>query len=101
MALRWQDGYGRRILGRSGKIDLPGKAAAVASSMALQEQSCQRAGGDALAELARFRREAYWCLWRRPDALFELSDAVLTAGQAGSLPYLSLEPAVLGHSRCP
>jgi len=61
--------------------------------MALQEQSCQRAGGDALAELARFRREAYWCLWRRPDALFELSDAVLTAGQAGSLPYLSLEPA--------
>ena len=32
------------------------------------------------------------CLWRRPDALFELADAVLTAGPVVSLPYLSLEP---------
>ena len=50
-------------------------------------------GGDPLAGLAGFRRELYRCLWRRPDALFELADAVLTSGRAGSLPYLSLEPA--------
>ena len=41
-----------------------------------------RAGG--------FRQEMFWCLWRCPDALFELADAVLTAGQAVPLPYLSL-----------
>jgi DDE superfamily endonuclease len=49
--------------------------------------------GEALAGLAWFRREFYGCLWQRPDALFELADAVLTAPRAGSLPYLSLEPA--------
>ena len=50
--------------------------------------------GDALARLARFRREYRWCLWRTGDALFELTDAVLTApGLVASLPYLSLEPA--------
>src|SRR6516225_3599081 len=61
--------------------------------MAGGDESCQQAGGDALQKLARFRRELFWCLWRRPDALFELIDAVLAAGYAGSLPYLSLEPA--------
>ena len=65
----------------------------MASSMAGGDESCQQAGGDALQKLARFRRELFWCLWRRPDALFELIDAVLAAGYAGSLPYLSLEPA--------
>jgi hypothetical protein len=61
--------------------------------MPWQEQSCQEAGGDALARLARFRQEMLWCLWRRPDALFDLADAVLTAaGPVVSLPYLSLEP---------
>ena len=64
----------------------------MASSMAGGDESCQQAGGDALQKLARFRRELFWCLWRRPDVLFELTDAVLTAGHAGSLPYLSLEP---------
>jgi hypothetical protein len=64
----------------------------VASSMACGDQLCQETGTDAVAALARFRQELYWCLWRRPDALFELADAVLTAGHAGSLPYLSLEP---------
>jgi hypothetical protein len=53
--------------------------------------SCQQ-DGEALARLARFRRELRWCLWRRGDALFDLADAVLTAPHAGSLPYLSLEP---------
>src|SRR5580698_490604 len=60
--------------------------------MAWQEQSCQRAGsGFGLGELAGFRQRLYWCLWRCPDALFELGEAVLTAGHGGSLPCLSLE----------
>jgi hypothetical protein len=58
--------------------------------MARGDLSCP---GDALGRLAWFRRELYWCLWRRGDALFELADAVLTApGLVASLPYLSLEP---------
>src|SRR5258708_7851540 len=71
------------------------KAAAVAFSMAWQQQSCQRgqsAGENALAGLTAFRRALHGCMWRCPDALFELADAVLTAGPAPSLPYLSLEP---------
>jgi hypothetical protein len=64
----------------------------VAASMACMAGSCQQAGGEAVVRLAWFRRELFWCLWRCPDALFELADAVLTAGRAGSLPYLSLEP---------
>ena len=73
--------------------DLPGKAAAVAFSMACQQRSRQAAGGDALDQLAGFRREVYRCLWRRADALFETADAVLTAGRVPSLPYLSLDAA--------
>jgi hypothetical protein len=73
--------------------DLPGKAAAVAFSMACQQRSCQAAGGDALDQLAGFRRDVYRCLWRRADALFETMDAVLTAGRVPSLPYLSLDAA--------
>jgi hypothetical protein len=62
----------------------------VASSMARGDQSCP---GEALGRLARFRREYYRRLWRGGDALFELTDAVLTApGLVASLPYLSLEP---------
>ena len=54
-------------------------------------QSCP---GDALERLAWFRGELHSCLWRRPDSLFELAEAVLTApGLVASLPYLSLEPA--------
>ncbi len=64
----------------------------MAFSMGWQQPSCQLAGGNALADLAGFRREMRRCLWRRPDALFELADAVLTAGPVVSLPYLSLEP---------
>jgi hypothetical protein len=61
-----------------------------------QQQLCQEGwpgAGEALEELAWFRRGFYRCLWRRPDALFELAGATLTAPRAGSLPYLSLEPA--------
>jgi hypothetical protein len=66
----------------------------VGSSMAAGDQPCQQAGEIAVAGLARFRQAMSWCLWRRPDALFELAEAVLTApGLVPSLPYLSLEPA--------
>ena len=47
----------------------------------------------ALGELARFRQEFYGCLTARPDALFELADAVLcTEGPVRSLVGLSLAP---------
>jgi DDE superfamily endonuclease len=43
--------------------------------------------------LAGFRRELYWCLGRRRDALFELADAVLCGqGRVQMLAELSLEP---------
>jgi hypothetical protein len=64
----------------------------VSFSMPWQGGSCEQAGGDALAALDVFRRQVYRCLWRRGDAQFELADAVLTAGGALRLPYLSLEP---------
>ncbi len=68
------------------------------SSMAAGGQACQRTGGNALDELAGFRAGWYRCLWQRPDALFETTDAVLTAGPVPSLPYLSLEPVMRrGH----
>jgi len=64
--------------------------------MACGQQRCQQGqpwGGDVLERLARFRQEMSWCLWKCPDALFELCDAVLAAaGPVTSLPYLSLEP---------
>ena len=46
----------------------------------------------ALDELRAFRAELYACSTRRADALFELSDALLTAGSVPALPHLSLEP---------
>jgi len=43
--------------------------------------------------LAAFRGELYWCLGRRPDALFELADAVLCKqDRVHMLAELSLEP---------
>jgi hypothetical protein len=52
----------------------------------------QAGSGNGVGELTRFRQQVYRCLWRCPDALFEVMDAVLTAGPVPSLPYLSLEP---------
>jgi hypothetical protein len=40
--------------------------------------------------LRGFRKAFYGCLQRRVDALFELADAILTAGAVPSPPYLSL-----------
>ncbi|MFJ4783492.1 NF041680 family putative transposase [Streptomyces sp. NPDC088794] len=48
---------------------------------------------DAFAELSFFRMEFYACLTQRPDALFELSDALLCAdGPVRTLVELSLAP---------
>lgn len=47
----------------------------------------------ALEQLTQFRTGLYRCLTRWPDALFELTDAVVCAsGPVGSVPSLSLEP---------
>src|SRR5918997_4737602 len=43
-------------------------------------------------KLRAFRERFYGCLQRRGDALFELCDAVLSAGSVPSPPHLSLAP---------
>jgi hypothetical protein len=48
---------------------------------------------DPLAVLRAFRAAVYGCFTRRRDALFELGDALLTAGPVLSPAHLSLEPA--------
>ena len=70
-------------------------------SMSGRAQPCREGwpgAGKALAGLAGFRKRLYGCLWRCPDALAELADAVLTApGPVASLPYLSLSrPSAAG-----
>ena len=47
---------------------------------------------DALDALHTFRESLYRCFERRADALFELTDAILTAGVVPSPVHLSLEP---------
>ena len=45
-----------------------------------------------LVALRDFRDDLYGCLYRRADALFELTDALLTAGALPSPVHLSGEP---------
>ena len=47
----------------------------------------------AFDDLHTFRRSLYRCFDRRADALFELTDAILTAGVVPSPVHLSLQPA--------
>jgi hypothetical protein len=47
----------------------------------------------ALEDLRTFRRSLHPCFERRADALFELGDAILTAGVVPSPVHLSLQPA--------
>ena len=54
------------------------------------------ASPDPLEWLHAFRAVAFARFTRRPDALFDLADAVLTAGPVPSLAHLCLEP---GHRR--
>jgi hypothetical protein len=55
-----------------------------------------------LDALRTFRNSLYECFDRRADALFELAEAILTAGVVPSPVHLSLEPlctvAALGQS---
>src|ERR1700751_5647842 len=63
--------------------------------MAWGECWVQGGAGEARAGvlLAGFRRELYWCLGRRADALFEVCDAVLCKqDRVHMLAELSLEP---------
>ena len=56
---------------------------------------CPTGGVDqslATTRLQGFREEAFGCLGRRRDALFELVDALLAAESMTSLPHLSLPP---------
>ena len=46
---------------------------------------------DLIHGLHYFRADLYGCFGRREDALFELADALLTAGRFPSLPHLSLD----------
>lgn len=57
---------------------------------------------DAFAELSGFRREFYACPTKRPDALFELSDALLCAdAPVRTLVELSLALSIsVGMVRC-
>jgi hypothetical protein len=48
--------------------------------------------GEPLDVVARFRAGLYRCCGRRRDALFDLVDALLTAGPPPSLVHLSLAP---------
>ncbi len=48
---------------------------------------------DSLDALRAFRDSLYGCFDRRADALFELTDALLTAGAVPSPVHLSLEPS--------
>src|SRR3954454_21039924 len=48
--------------------------------------------GPAAAGLRGFREEAFGCLGRRRDALFDLVDGLLAAESMASLPHLSLVP---------
>lgn len=47
---------------------------------------------DDLETLRAFRTALYGCFRRRADALFELVDALVSAGAVASLPHLSLQP---------
>ena len=47
----------------------------------------------ALDTFRAFRNSLYDCLHRRADALFELTDALLTAEQVPSPVHLSLQPS--------
>lgn len=49
-------------------------------------------GMETAEPLKAFRDQLYACLGRRADALFELTDAILTAGTVASPPHLSLTP---------
>jgi DDE superfamily endonuclease len=66
---------------------------AVMNSLALAGGVDQNLTAAAVRRLRGFREQAFGCLQRRGDALFELIDALLAAESTPSLPHLSLQPA--------
>jgi hypothetical protein len=65
------------------------------TAVAAMDSVCPSGGvdqGSAAAGLRGFREEAFGCLGRRRDALFELVDGLLAAESMASLPHLSLVP---------
>jgi hypothetical protein len=66
--------------------DLPEKGGGRGIEFAGWGPLCQRESEVALAGLARFRREMSWCLSRRRDALFELTDATSVRQEAARRP---------------
>jgi hypothetical protein len=69
-----------------------------ATAVAAMDSVCPTGGVDqrlpaaGLLRLRGFREEAFGCLGRRRDALFELVDGLLAAESMPSLPHLSLLP---------
>jgi hypothetical protein len=66
-----------------------------ATAVAAMDSVCPTGGVDlslATARLRGFREEAFGCLGRRRDALFELVDGLLAAESMPPLPHLSLVP---------
>jgi hypothetical protein len=66
-----------------------------ATAVAAMDSVCRTGGVDqslAAVRLRCFREEAFGCLGRRRDALFELVDGLLAAESMPSLPHLSLPP---------
>jgi DDE superfamily endonuclease len=70
-----------------------------ATAVAAMDSVCPTGGVDQSLSAARllrlrsFREQAFGCLGRRRDALFELVDGLLAAESMPSLPHLSLQPA--------
>src|SRR3954454_22884436 len=62
------------------------------NSLALAGGVDQNLTAAAVRRLRGFREQAFGCLQRRGDALFELIDALLAAESMPSLPHLSLPP---------
>ena len=73
--------------------NLKTKAVAVAFIMSWHDGEGDRRPDEALGRLAGFRRELYWCLGMRRDALFEACDALACRpGRVLMLAELCLEP---------
>jgi hypothetical protein len=73
--------------------NLESKAVAVAFIMSWRENDDADGADAALGRLAGFRRELYWCLGMRRDALFEVCDALACKpGRVLMLAELCLEP---------
>lgn len=90
------EGAGRRASSSARMDRFPGKVRRLGKGERSRAASVARSmDGDsrfATDELRVLRRGIYACVRKRADALFELSDAILSAGSVSSSPHLSLAP---------